>query len=780
MTSNFFESRMLGLALVIVVAIGAQQPGQAHEHRHTHHNLTLAAFRFLDSDFLRTADFGGLTEADIEFNLAQGVIDEDECIQFDGTGGRDANGMERDWGEEPQWNSHFYHAKTGKKLEIVVPISLCKPTLLQQNAADRALMLWNLAVEDYHDAELLLLASNRTRAREEFSSAFRILGRVLHLLEDMTSPAHVHDDPHGQANFLECGGDSDDFERWGYCEQIDAQHIYDYFYDPDFNNCPIGGCSLPPSRECVADFDRDGVKEDFGMMPRGFKCQLWAPLQILYDGRPQGTGGSADPVPRTAAVARTFLDRVANVSYDFTAFHASLKNTTLRTDIQDASELKAMLNGSGEDDCGIGEGEDVGLCEAPLGWWITGNKQDIGRTTGNCGSVEHAVGDFREEWWIDAFGCVVNDQGFDYFINGFAYIENIGGEGADGNGDRGPFIPLRYGCPDNNTSLCKGGGPRSKPMFRELYGSHRNRRAIGMPRIQGDILYTTAVAYAAGLIQTFLDTVNEAPIADAGGPYVGEACQNVTFDASASSDANGTIEAYEWDFTDDGDFDVNVSTAIHNHVYEDAFTGNARVRVTDDEGFTGEDLADVDMAPDTTPPTITALTAEPSHLWPPNKNMIPVTLTVETDDLCEIQCGISAITSNMPEMGQTDHTAPDWTITGPLSVDLRSEQWHGNSPEQDVHVNRAYNIALECADAAGNTTGGEIQVAVSNTPPTEQGQGDQNDGQDTASDQAANNQVTDSISASQRSSGAFGPAMIAILLLLLFGPFRAGHLWRFL
>ena len=91
----------------------------AHEHKHTHQNLARAAFRLLNLPF---DTLGGLTPQDIENELAQGVIDEDECIAIDEFG--------NDWDSFPNWNSHFYEAKRRVRLSGVIagdgPFRICR------------------------------------------------------------------------------------------------------------------------------------------------------------------------------------------------------------------------------------------------------------------------------------------------------------------------------------------------------------------------------------------------------------------------------------------------------------------------------------------------------------------------------------------------------------------------------------------------------------------------------------------------------------------------------
>ena len=764
-----FRSTLVLLSSV-VISIAALSVGQAHEHKHTHESLTRAAYQLLNSGYLRTGNHGQLGYHEIGRQISQGVIDEDECFELDDTYGRDSSGNRRNWSNDPNWNSHFYHAKTGKKLDVVVAVGLCIPgTFVQYDAADRARILWDLAIEDYRDGQQLLQlvdqpigASGRTRATEEFASAFRILGRVMHLLEDMTSPAHTHDDPHGQAKIWDCGGDADDFERWGWCSQNGVNgtfHIRDYV-----RPAPIADLE----EDCEVDIDSDGTIENFGVPPNLFTCRLWASVSRLYDGKAAGVPGSLNPVRITAkdkeSIAHAYIRTLANVTFDFTAFQVKLKDVSGLTDIQDNSTLKSMLRGSGEDDCGL-LAIDRGLCEGTPGWWITGNHQDIGRTTGNCGSVERAAGDFREEWWIDGtegVDCTITKpNAFDYIIEGKAYIENIGGEGANGNGDQGPFIPTRH----------------PKSLYQKLYGTTANRQdpfepipntGKSMLRIQGDVLYAAATAYGAGLIQAFVDEVTYAPVADAGGLYRGEACQVVTLDGSGSTDPRGHIVSYEWDSTNNGEFDISTTSPTYDFVYQAEFDGITRLRVTDDEGFMGEDIADVIISPDVTPPVIESLNASPSHLWPGNKKMISVDLEVKMDDLCITNCKIVSVESNMPEQSQTDHTGPDWEITGDLKLNLRAEEWHGNSPSNTDHVNRKYAVTVECADSAGNVTSSVVEIAVNPDPPVPVEPTDTSTQSTSSTTPPISNQATSDPATESTGGGAgLGLVMIGLLGLLV-------------
>jgi subtilisin family serine protease len=91
-------------------------------------------------------------------------------------------------------------------------------------------------------------------------------------------------------------------------------------------------------------------------------------------------------------------------------------------------------------------------------------------------------------------------------------------------------------------------------------------------------------------------TVNQPPIANAGGPYAGTIGEAITFDASGSID-DGTIVSYEWDWDNDGVYDDRTSSPKITHAWSEAHTGTITLRVTDDEGLTDTDTTSVTVTP---------------------------------------------------------------------------------------------------------------------------------------------------------------------------------------
>ena len=86
---------------------------------------------------------------------------------------------------------------------------------------------------------------------------------------------------------------------------------------------------------------------------------------------------------------------------------------------------------------------------------------------------------------------------------------------------------------------------------------------------------------------------NNNPDADANGPYNGFFDDFITLDGSGSTDSDGNIILYEWDFEDDGVYDWSSTTSgvVKNRYPAGVYT--ARLKVTDDDYATDEDTATV-------------------------------------------------------------------------------------------------------------------------------------------------------------------------------------------
>jgi hypothetical protein len=121
-------------------------------------------------------------------------------------------------------------------------------------------------------------------------------------------------------------------------------------------------------------------------------------------------------------------------------------------------------------------------------------------------------------------------------------------------------------------------------------------------------------------------------------------------------------------------------------------TNLVEVTVVNTSGNSGHCSTTVTVV-DTTPPVFFGEWAVPAILWPPNHEMVTVTVgAVVNDDCSSATWKIIDVQSN--ETG-TGHTAPDWTILGDHTVALRAERLGAGS-------GRVYSITLQAEDLAGN------------------------------------------------------------------------------
>jgi hypothetical protein len=103
---------------------------------------------------------------------------------------------------------------------------------------------------------------------------------------------------------------------------------------------------------------------------------------------------------------------------------------------------------------------------------------------------------------------------------------------------------------------------------------------------------------------------------------------------------------------------------------------------------------------DTTPPIISSVAPSRTELWPPNNKTVPISVTVSATDLVTPSpvCAIAGVSSNEPGNGE-------WQVTGPFTLQLVASR-NGNG------TGRIYTIAVQCSDAAGNSSSQSTTVMV--------------------------------------------------------------------
>jgi hypothetical protein len=182
-------------------------------------------------------------------------------------------------------------------------------------------------------------------------------------------------------------------------------------------------------------------------------------------------------------------------------------------------------------------------------------------------------------------------------------------------------------------------------------------------------------------------------------------CKDI--EISADENCQAAIIA---DYVDDGSYDPDndpITLSTDNMGPFSIGEHTVNLTATDEHGESDTCQAKVTVV-DTTLPIIESLTASPNVLWPANHKMVAVTLGVTTFDNCDPapKSKIVSVSSNEPVNGTGDgDTAPDWEITGDLTVNLRAERSGTGS-------GRVYTVTVICTDASGNISTGSINITV--------------------------------------------------------------------
>jgi PKD repeat protein len=145
--------------------------------------------------------------------------------------------------------------------------------------------------------------------------------------------------------------------------------------------------------------------------------------------------------------------------------------------------------------------------------------------------------------------------------------------------------------PDNGTdvniSTCLGWINDSKDYKGEVYGA----KIWYAPTADFNFSGGYFTAWHPGNILFEEDLIVPTPEADANGPYVGDEGTPVTFNGSGSYDPNECIVSWLWDLDGDGTYETNATATrgIVNYTWEDDYSGNASLKITDSFGITDVD-----------------------------------------------------------------------------------------------------------------------------------------------------------------------------------------------
>jgi PKD repeat protein len=164
---------------------------------------------------------------------------------------------------------------------------------------------------------------------------------------------------------------------------------------------------------------------------------------------------------------------------------------------------------------------------------------------------------------------------------------------------------------------------------------------------------------------------NQAPTADAGGPYSGDEGSAISFDASGSVDPGGGDLTYAWDLDEDGVYDDATGVAF-SYAWTQQGVLTVGLIITDTGGLTGTAVAQV-VVHDLDPTA--EFTADPLSGGEP--------LTVVFTDTSTSYDGITAWQWDLDGDGSADATIPgptfEYTATGSYTVTLTVWEGDGDS-----------------------------------------------------------------------------------------------------
>ena len=163
-------------------------------------------------------------------------------------------------------------------------------------------------------------------------------------------------------------------------------------------------------------------------------------------------------------------------------------------------------------------------------------------------------------------------------------------------------------------------------------------------------------------------------------PAVPEVGESASFDATGSSDPDGTVASYEWDWDDDGTYEASGATATHS--YGSGGSHEVTLRVTDDDGATATTTRTVEVNP------------------PPSASF--------TYGCTWGECDVDA--SGSSDDGTITSYEWDWT-------DDSSFEGTGQTASHTYPTSGTYDVVLRVTDDHGATATTTQSVTVDNVAP---------------------------------------------------------------
>lgn len=185
---------------------------------------------------------------------------------------------------------------------------------------------------------------------------------------------------------------------------------------------------------------------------------------------------------------------------------------------------------------------------------------------------------------------------------------------------------------------------------------------------------------------------NDPPVADAGGPYLGGPGQNIVFNGTGSSDPNGDLLSYAWDFGDGG----SGSGATPTHAYALVNGYLVTLTVTDDgtPNLSANDLASVQII-NSLPATLAVKLAGASMKVGGGGTQI-IGVELNTRPVTDLNGSSCKLSTTFPGAGSVLQISP---LAKGMSV---GDVDHDNLPDLDLSFSRA-DLGLLLGNVPNNT-----------------------------------------------------------------------------
>jgi hypothetical protein len=205
-------------------------------------------------------------------------------------------------------------------------------------------------------------------------------------------------------------------------------------------------------------------------------------------------------------------------------------------------------------------------------------------------------------------------------------------------------------------------------------------------------------------VNVVVTNLDHAPTAVAGGSLTVNEGASVTLNGSASIDPDGDALTYSWAQTSGPPVtlsDANTAFPFFTSptVGPEGATLKFRLTVSDGFGGSSSDSATVTVTNVNVPPVLVNPQPSVDSLWPPNHQMVSVSINGVIDPDNNVTITITSVTQDEPTEGGGDGDTPiDAIINGDGTVLVRAER----SREGD---GRVYHIHFTASDPEGSVSG---------------------------------------------------------------------------